>query len=434
MEVLLKEWQELWTPELKERHLPEINFKSRKIVVFTGVRRCGKTYTMFQLINSLALTVKKDCLFYINFEDERIEKKTELLTNLIPSLMKLYGNGSKRYFLFLDEIQVIPDWSRWLRRVFDSYRNITFFVSGSSSKLSSKEIPTELRGRAVSFDVLPLSFKEFLTFKGLALEENFELSERKLSHVKSLLLEYLDQGGFPEVVSEELLGNKHRIVQDYFRTIINRDIAERHHIKNTGLLSDFLRLLVNSTRFSINKTVNVLRSQGKTAGKETIINYARYAEESYFCYFVPIFSYKIKDQEQYPKKVYLSDNSFISDISLKFSKDSGKLYENMAFIELKRRQAENQLIEIFYWADKESEVDFVVKERGKAKELVQVCYNIGDYDVKARETRALIKASKELKCKRLLVITEDYEGEEEAEWRGARGRIKYIPMWKWLLE
>ncbi|MFQ6136991.1 MAG: ATP-binding protein [Candidatus Hydrothermarchaeales archaeon] len=430
MEFLFKEWQEIWVPELKERDigleiLPE---KIRKILTFTGIRRAGKTYMMFQLIKQLSKSVPKEKVFYVNFEDERIERTKENLTNLIPILTKLYGN--KDYFLFLDEIQVMPEWSRWLRRTYDTYRNINFFVSGSSSKLSSKEIPTELRGRALNCEVFPLSFKEFLRFNDIELERHFEYSERKLSTLKRALGEYIEHGGFPEVVLEDSILKKKRLVQEYFKTIIGRDIGERHRVKKLYLLHDFLRLLLNTRDFSVNKSVNIIRSQGKKAGKETLINYTRYAEESYFCFFFPIFSYKIKDQMRYPQKVYFADNSFLTNISLRFSKDYGRLYENLVAIELCRKRAENPLIEIYYWKNQHREVDFVVKQGLRVKQLIQVCYDIEHYDTKEREVKALIKGSKELRCGNLLVITEDYEADEKI---GGK-KIKYVPLWKWLLQ
>ncbi len=437
MEMLLKEWQEIWTPKLKERNIPNLDFNSkvRKIVTFTGVRRCGKTYIMFQVINHLREKFGKENIFYINFEDERIERKTETLTNLIPSLIKTYGDGNKKYFLFLDEVQIMPEWSKWLRRVYDNYKNIDFYVSGSTSKLSSKEIPTELRGRALDYEISPLSFKEFLDFKDIKIEDDLKFSERNLSIIKNLLNEYITYGGFPEIVLTDSEGNKRRIIQDYFRTIINKDILERYNLKNKSLLSDFFISLLNTTHFSINKTVNTFRSQGKTAGKNTIINYTRYAEESYFCYFLPIFSYKIKSQAQYPKKVYFTDNSFITGLSLKLSKNIGRLYENTVFLELKRKQSQNLFMDIYYWKNQQNEeVDFVVKENQGIKQLIQVCLSVKDIDTKQREIRSLLKASKEFKCKNLLLITEDYEGESEEEWFGIKERIKYIPLWKWLLE
>jgi len=432
MEFLFKEWQEIWVPKLKERNisLEILPKKVRKIITFTGIRRSGKTYMMFQLIKQLSKNIPKERIFYLNFEDERIEKAKETLTKIIPTLLKLYGNGKKKYYLFLDEIQVMPEWSRWLRRVFDTYRNITFFVSGSSSKLSSKEIPTELRGRALNFEIFPLSFKEFLRFKNIELEKNFEYSERKLSEVKRALSEYVEYGGFPEIVLEDSILQKKRIIQEYFKTIISRDIAERHKIKKIYLLHDFLRLLLNTTHFSVNKSVKVLHSQGKKVGKETLINYTNYARESYFCFFIPIFSYKIKEQLRYLQKVYFADNSFITNISFRFSKNYGRLYENIVALQLNRMKAKNPLLEIYYWKNQTNEVDFVIKQGLKVKQLIQVCYDIDDYDTKKRETNSLIKASEELKCKNLLVITEDYECEEKIK----NKKIKFVPLWKWLLE
>ncbi len=433
MEFLLKEWQETWIPKLKPRaiSLDVLPKNIRKIITFSGIRRCGKTYIMFQLIEELAKKYPKECIFYINFEDERIEKKTENLTKLIPALIKLYGE--KEYFLFLDEIQVMPEWSQWLRRIYDHYHNITLFVSGSSSKISSKEIPTELRGRALNHEVFPLSFKEFLSFKGIRIDDSLEYQERKLSIVKGLLDEYLTLGGFPEVALEESLPNKRADIQEYFKTIVLRDIIERNRVKKSLLLDDFLRLILNTKIFSVNKTYNILKSQGKTVGKETLLKYARYCEDAYFCFFMPIFSYKIKNQMQYPKKVYFSDNGFISALSLKFTKDLGALYENTVFLELKRKIQYNNK-GIYYWKSaQQEEVDFAIKDGFEVKKLIQVCSDIHDTRTKEREVRALLKGRKELKCKDLLIITDDYEGEKEANWHGIHSKIIYIPLWKWLL-
>ena len=430
VEFLLKEWQETWTPELLER---EINIgilpkKVRKIIVFTGIRRSGKTYIMFQLMQELAKKHSKEDIFYINFEDERLEKKKESLTKIIPALVKLYGDR-KRYFLFLDEVQVMPEWSRWLRRIYDNYREISLFVSGSSAKVASKEIPTELRGRALDFGIFPLSFKEYLKFKNIILEKDFQYSEKKLSLLKNALHQYLVYGGFPEVVLEDSIANKKRLLQDYYNTIIARDIIERNKIKKTELLHDFLRLLLNSQNFSINKAYNIFKSQNKKAGKETLIKYTKYCTDAYFCFIVPIFSYKIKDQMHYSKKVYFADSGFLTNLSLKFSEDFGRLFENAVFIELKRKQLSN-LQEIFYWkSQKNEEVDFVIKEGLKIKQLIQVCYDTSDYDTKKREVRALVKASNELKCKDLLIINDSYDGVERVK----NKKIVYIPLWRWLL-
>ncbi len=431
MEFALKEWQEIWIPELRERSidfgiLPE---KVRKITVLTGLRRAGKTYLMFQLMKRLSASIPRERIFYVNFEDERIERKTENLTKLIPALFSLYG-GEREYFLFLDEIQVMPEWSRWLRRVYDGYRNITFFVTGSSSKLSSAEIPTELRGRELSHQVFPLDLREFLAFKNIELEKGFDHSERKLSAIKKALSEFMEYGGFPEVVLEDSAIRKRRLVQEYFSALIGRDILERHNVKNARLLHDFLRLLLGTRYFSVNKAANVLRSQGMTAGKETLLKYISYIEGSYFCFLVPIFSRKIKEQMRYPKKVYFSDNAFLTNLSLRFSKDAGRLLENAVAVELARRRAKNPMLDFYYWKDRAGrEVDFVLKDGLEIMQLVQVCHDPADVETKAREVKAMLKAGDELKCKNMLVITDDYEREETHE----NAKISFIPLWKWLL-
>jgi len=436
MEFVFKEWKENWTPSLIERNfdiskiLPK---KIKKIITFTGSRRSGKTFLMFQSINALSKSVDKDSIFYINFEDERIEKTVDTLTNLIPKLIELYG--SRDYYLFLDEIQIMPSWDEWLRRVYDNYRNFHFFVSGSSSKLSLREIPRALRGRTLNHEVFPLSFKEFLRFKEIELEKNWYHSEKKLSMIKRKLKEYMLYGGLPEVVLEDEVSNKKRLLQEYFRTIVALDLGERYKIINLSLLSDLLKLMLNSTIFSVNKVYNILKSSGRKVGKESLINYSKYADESYFAFYLPLFSYKIKDQMQYLRKIYFVDNGFINFVGLKFSKNLGRLYENMIFLELKRREERNPLKEIFYWKNQQhEEVDFVIKNSMKIEQLIQVCYNLSDVETKERETRALLKASKELGCNKLLIITENYEAEEDISWFGIKRKISFLPLWRMLLK
>lgn len=427
MKNIVREWQEIWVPEFKNR---EVDYtllfpKVRKITSFTGCRRVGKTYLMFQLIDFLAGKTEKENIFYINFEDERIERDVKTLTNLLPNLIELYGE--KSFYIFLDELHVMPKWDLWLRRIYDSYRYIHLFISGSSSKLSTKELPYALRGRTINFEVFPLNFSEFLSFKNFKIEKDFEHSERKKAVVKKYLNEYLLYGGFPEIVLEDDSRKKRQIAQEYFRTIIALDLGERYKIRNLMILSDFLKLLLNSATFSVNKVYNTLKSVGKKVGKESLINYSRCLEDIYFSYFIPIFSYKIKDQLQYMKKVYFIDNSFINFVGLKFTKDLGRLYENVVALELIRKFGKEN---IFYWKDRQGrEADFVIKQGLKVKQITQVCYNIVDNETKKRELKSLIEASKELKCKDLLVITADYEGIEKY----AQKKVMFTPLWKWLL-
>jgi len=332
------------------------------------------------------------------------------------------------YILFLDELQAIDEWSKWLRRIYDT-EDFFIFVTGSSSKLSTKEIPTELRGRFLSVHVFPLSFAEFLKFKDVRIDKkSLDYSKNEKAKVLKLLNEYIKFGGLPEVVlaDEE---RKIEILQNYYKTVVNRDIIERFKVKNEQGIKSLLRLLLNSTSYSLNKSYNILKSMNLTIGKTALVHYVSYIETSYFLYSLPIFSKKIKNQLQYPRKIYFIDNGFITALSLKFSDRLSQLYENIAFVELNRRKMSNQ--EIYYWrSEQKEEVDFVIQRLLKVEQLIQVCFNIDEHDTKKREISALLKASIELQCNNLIVITEDYEKTEKIKGK----KIKYIPLWKWLLE
>ena len=241
--------------------------------------------------------------------------------------------------------------------------------------------------------------------------------------------EFLTYGGMPEVVltSED---RKYEMLQQYYGTVVRRDIVERFKVNNEEGLKALLRLLLNSTQYSISKLYNTMKSLNYEIGKTTLLNYMNYIESSYFIKSVPIFSPKVKDQLQYPRKLYFIDNGFINALSTRLSENMGRSYENVVAVELQRRSSKRDM-EMFYWKDgKGKELDFVVKEGLRVKQLIQVCYDIDDYDTKKREVDGLVKASEVLKCKNLLVITGDYEGVE----RKKDKRIKFIPLYKWLLE
>ena len=427
--TILAEWSRKGLPEVIPREISlqdYLNLKINKIIVLNGFRRVGKTYIFYSVINELLKSNSREEVVHINFEDERIPLKTEFLSSLMPTADELFVKKMK--YLFLDELHNIPNWSKWLRRIHDN-QNIKIFVSGSSSRMSEEEIPTELRGRFLEVKIFPLSFNEFLKFKSLSFDfKLLDHSEKERPQMLKALAEYLTYGGLPEIV---LINEtkKFELAQSYYATVIKRDIVERYKIKNEESLKSLLKLLLDSKEYSINKSYHTLKSLGYEVGKSTVQKYISYIENSYFIFSLPIFSYKIKDQMQYPKKVYCIDNAFINSISTKFSHNFGRLYENLVAIELKRRKKE-----CYYWKNMEKEeVDFIIKNNAKIEELVQVCYDISDQDTKKRELRALLKASKDLKCKNLWIINKDYVGEENVEWFGIKRKVKFIPLWKWLL-
>ncbi|WP_456394741.1 ATP-binding protein [Thermococcus sp.] len=415
---ILMEWQEGWTPELVDRDFDTslIPWELNKVVTFAGCRRVGKTYLMFQLINELTETVEKESVFYINFEDERLDKSIDILTELIPTIEEIYGR-KKELYLFLDEIQNVENWDSWVRRVNDSRRDVRLFLSGSSSKLSSREIPTALRGRTLTFEVFPLSFKEFLKFKRFRVPEQVEFSTRK-PELLNLLREYVLLGGFPEVVLTDDIRIKKMLVRDYFNTIISLDVVERYGVRNSGELRAFIRLLLNSEYFSLSKLERTMKSLGYSISKATLSNYLHYLQECYFAFPLEIYSPKVKLRIQHPKKIYFVDNSFLTFLSIKFSENFGRLMENTVFIELLRRGEEVNYARGDNW-----EVDFVLPNR---ETLIQVSYDVSGSETMERELRGLKKAKRLFHWEKAVLITLDTEKEVDG--------IEVIPLWRFLLE
>jgi uncharacterized protein len=432
MRDLLLEWQELWIPEFIPRDIDKTVLfgKVRKVVVLTGCRRSGKTFIMYQMMDDLQKQkgISRENILYLSFEDERLPWTTETLTKLLPTLYELHGE--REYYLFLDEIHHIPGWDRWVRRVYDRHQNIHFVLASSSSKLSRREIPDALRGRTSILEVFPLSFQEFLRFKDVPEIDPTRSTELKLSKYYAHLKEYLEFGGFPEVVLESTKRKRISIIQDYFRTIITLDIAERYDIKNRRALHDYIQMVLAQTYHSTSKMQRILNDHGINIGKETILAYPHYLEEVYMIFFVPIFSKKVKDRLYYPQKVYFIDNSFIHHVTPKFSDDLGRGLENAVFLHLFRTKGREGL---FYWKEKNKEagsgfeVDFVLVKDRRAYSLIQVCFKTSDEKTKEREIRGLVLASEELECDRLTIVTLDYEGIEKFNEK----TIKFIPYLKW---
>lgn len=430
IKMLLTEWKGKNLPEIVPRETSfsdYLSMKMNKIIVLNGFRRVGKTYILYGLANELLASNTREEVVHINFEDERIPLKTEFLSNILPAADELFQKKIK--YLFLDELHTIPQWSKWLRRIYDN-NDIRIFVSGSSSRMSEEEIPTELRGRFLEIKVFPLSFREFLKFKKLHFDvKTIDYSDKEKPFMLRAFTEYLTYGGLPEIVLEDE-NKKFELAQSYYATVIKRDIIERYRIKNEEALKALLKLFLDSKEYSISKTYNTLKSLGLEVGKSTVQKYISYIESSYFFFSLPLFSYKIKDQIQYPKKVYCIDPVFINAISTKFMNNLGRLYENTVAIELKRKKKE-----CYYWKNTEKEeVDFVIKKGMEIEQLIQVCYDLTDPDTKKREIRALLKASKDLKCNNLLVINQSYSGEENSEWFGIKRKVRFIPLWKWILQ
>jgi uncharacterized protein len=329
--------------------------------------------------------------------------------------------GKEPFVFLLDEIQEVPEWSLWARRVNET-TNHRLILSGSSSKLSSREIPTELRGQAITISIFPLSWGEFLRFRET--DKNIVTKSQLLY----LLREYMTIGGMPEIVLAES-GLRPLILTNYMNTFVDRDIIERYRLRNKESFSDLLRLLPNTRNFTYSKLVNTLKSLGHTVGKATLIRYMQWLENSYFLSHLELYSANVKTKVQSVKKLYLVDNYFSTQFGSTPSENLGHLMEQAIHNHLRVRSAWHPQYQTNYWKDYAgNEVDFVVSNINSVEELLQVTYASNLAEIMEREVTGLVKAAKTLKLKSGKILTWDFEDRLEKE--GIE--ITYLPIWKWL--
>jgi len=426
---ILVDWFERDIPKVIDRKFDYDLLNLNKIISFIGVRRSGKTSFLYQIMNYLTKeeSINRNNLIYINFEDDRLYP---LEGGELDSILEDYNDvidydKEKDVYLFLDEVQNIENWSKWIRRLQDTKKKLKIIVTGSSAKLLSREIATELSGRTISQEVFPLSFKEFLLFNNFDYNiKSLKFSSKKIEILK-LFDKFLKNGGFPEIVLDDT--NKQVVLQSYFDSIFYKDLILRHNIKSMKMFEDFLRLLIAnvSNRVSLTKLENTLKSLGYKVSKSTLSEYLNYAREVYFIFSVPVYSFKIKDLLLYPKKIYSIDVGLNDSISTKFSKNLGDLIENIIYLEFLRRGED-----VYYFISKNDlECDFVIKENLKYTKAVQVSFDISDEDTKRREVKSLLSALRELNLEEGVILTYDYFGEEIIN----KKKICYVPVWYWLL-
>lgn len=378
------------------------------IKVITGVRRCGKSVFSF-------LSLRDRDYAYINFDDERIVGvEAKDLNTILHLLHETYGNFR---FLLLDEIQNIEGWELFANRLLRQEYNV--IITGSNSKLLSKELATHLTGRCMSFEIYPFSFREYIKYFKINIGEL--PTTREIGNLKHNLLNYINLGGFPESYK---VSNRKNYLKELYEMIISRDIVERYKVKFVRDLKEIAFYLISnfSSRISYNKIKNI----SNIKSVHTIKNYLSYMEDAYLIIQLFPFSRKVKYQFMQPKKIYAIDTGVVEALYPGSLKNIGKAMENIVVLDLLRRRKKIY----FYQTPQQNEVDFLVKEGINIEQLIQVTYASGKDEIEKREIKSLVKASDELKCKNLLIITWDYEDEIDRE----KKKIKCIPLWKWLLE
>jgi len=428
LKIILKEFHDLSVPDLIERDqkvdLSLLRSPIKKIITIIGPRRAGKTYFLFQTIKKLlAEGVAITDLVYMDFEDERLlPMRSEDLQGILDAYFELYPNKSNP-FIFFDEIQNISGWDHFIRRLND--RGFNIFLSGSNSRMLGHEIATALRGRTLTYEIFPFSFREFLSANDIVIEENTLYGQTR-HRIRQLYEEYLFSGGYPELAFIQEKGTKSRILQDYFNTIFYRDLAERYRIKNSELLRQWLQILMTNiaSTISYHKVENDFKSRGMKLSRTTLSAYARYVEDIFFGFFVELYSESARKRQINPKKFYLIDQGLHNYLTLKFSENKGRLLENIVFLELRRRG-----FHIFYYKTASGhEVDFLLQDNGEWK-LIQVCHDLSHIETFTREKKALISGLRELNLRSGIIVSQDEKREE----RISGYTVKIVPVWEWLL-
>jgi len=383
------------------------------VLAILGIRRCGKSIFSWLLLNG-------EKFGYVNFFDERlVGLKAEELNKILQAFYELYSSEVE-YFVF-DEIQKVQGWERFVSRLRTTNKIV---ITGSNSDLLRGDLSTFLTGRHIDIELLPFSFREYLSAANVTLEANWEYATSSIATIKRALSEYVVKGGFPEVSK---FGSA--ILSGIYRDIIENDIIGHHKIRNPQNLRELAKFLISNAGKEI--TFNKLKSIG-IRDTHTVSKYSTYISDSYLIFFLERFSYKLKEQFKAPKKVYCIDSGLAGNIAFKLSKDSGRQMENVVFIELLRRKLYyNSDWELYYWKDHRGrEIDFVVKSAESIIQLIQVAYISAKNEIEARELQAFKIAAPELKCENLLAITWDYEGTTSIDDK----TVTFIPLWKWLLK
>lgn len=389
--------------------LDAIDLKGGEIVDIIGPRRSGKSSVLRLLISRL----KTDNWLHINFEDPFfIENNNAQTIEDLLDIYKEYYNHNLKY-LFFDEIQNIENWEKAVRKLCDG-AHYKIIITGSSSKLLSRELSSLITGRHLSCEVRPLSFKEFLTFHKFEIgsEKNIILQKIKIRKFFDL---YLKLGGFPKIVLEK----NEELLKQYYSDILEKDIIKRYDIRKKDTLEKMgVFLLSNSA-----KTLS-LASLEKTFGVsfEVASTYLDYFKEAFLLFEVPQFSYSIKTQQKAFKKIYSVDTGLANAVSFRFSEDRGRCFENCVFLHL------NQMpVELFYYKTRNNlEVDFLIKQEGKSLELMQVCSKFEDSKTEQREVNALLEAMDELELRTGTILTENTEKILKTK----QGTIHVIPFYK----
>ena len=421
LKTIIKDFHLKPLPPFKPRNL-NVPLDLGKIITIIGPRRAGKTWYLFQLIESLEKGgIKREQIFYLNFEDERLDFDAGY-DQILDAYLELYPDQKlDDLYIFFDEIQEIPEWEKYVRRLYDTVTR-KIFLTGSNAKMLSKEIATSLRGRSLSFEIMPLSFPEFLSFRSIDSKDIYSTKNR--AKIQRSFDEYLTWGGYPELVDVERRF-KANILQEYFNVMLYRDLMDRYGIRDASILKYLIKRLIGSftKEFSVNKLYNDLKSRGIRIGKDSIYRLMDQIFSIYMVTYVEKYDPAVVKREMSNKKVYLYDNGIASAIRYIFSEDRGKLLENLVFTGIRNTT------EAIFFLKNGYECDFIISPETESPLLIQVTETLHRDNLR-REINGLEKAGKRIKNSRSLLITGDMAVPFDMlpKW------VEVITAYEWLLK
>ncbi len=408
--------------ELMPRMVPFTELAGKAMVV-VGMRRAGKTSYCVQNLQTLMASVPKERMLYINFENIRL---LEFTWKDFPSITEVYygmfpeHKNRLCYFVF-DEIQRIEHWESFIRGLLDE-ENVCVILTGSSSKLLSTEIATSLRGRALTTEIFPFSFEEFMRFHRVFETPPSRIGNTSAAKMRKAMSDYFQIGGFPECQAVDA-DIRERIQQDYVEAVVFRDVVERHRVSNVKALKNLVSALLNSVgqRFSVSKFSATLSSMGIKCSREDLHLFLDYLADAFLVFKVPVYSHSVRVGQVNPVKIYAIDVGLVRANVKDPTANRGALLENLVYLHLRR-----QGLEIAYGTTENGgEIDFIVSSRrGAEMMLVQVSYSLADTDTRVRELGAFKSVASELKKAQKVVVTWDEEGHEED--------VEIVPVWKFI--
>lgn len=379
LKYVIRQFVERALPVCKPRELV-LPTGTGKVIGLAGVRRSGKTFLFFDAIQKLVLQgVDRRRIVYLNFEDDRLHPiRAEELDMIVRCWREVFPETVGQHtYLFLDEVQNVSGWERWVRRLCDT-EDVEVFVTGSSSHLLTRDLATALRGRSITLEVFPLSFREYLAFRNVDIVPHSADNE---SLLRFELESYLFCGGFPEIVlADEAL--RPLILEEYSSLMLYRDVVERYGVRNEKLMRELLRHCFRNTGslLNVSKLHRDLTSQGITVSKNTLFDYLGYLEDAFLIFLLPKREASLRKQEHNPKKLHVIDTGLMAAFQAFPNRDLGHKLETVVFLENRRSRKD-----LFYYANG-SEVDLCDAE---GKLFINSCWSLAESETFRREKAAM---------------------------------------------